>query len=159
MRQPTSAFVVLPGEGTTFPGPAGGPTTIKVRTEDTAGSFALVENVIAPKDGPPLHVHAREDEMWFVVEGHFRFKADDRILDAPTGAFVFVPRGVAHCLQNIGDAPSRIMVMFTPGGMERFFEQHAELLPGPVDPEAFHTLARNNWMDVVGPPLAVSDPL
>jgi mannose-6-phosphate isomerase-like protein (cupin superfamily) len=153
------AFVVLAGEGTTIAGPAGGPTTIKIRAEDTAGSFALVENVIAPMDGPPLHVHAREDEMWFVPEGHFRFRADDRILDAPAGSFVFVPRGVRHCLQNIGDSPSRVMVMFTPGGMERFFEQHAALLPGPVDPEAFRAIARDNGMDVVGPPLARSDPL
>ncbi|MGZ5213800.1 MAG: cupin domain-containing protein [Actinomycetota bacterium] len=158
MPKPSHAFVVLQGEGTTIPGPAGGPTTIKIRTEDTAGSFALVENVIAPMDGPPFHVHAREDEMWFVVEGHFRFRADDRILDAPTGSFVFVPRGVQHCFQNIGDVPSRIMVMFTPGGMERFFEQHAEL-PSPIDPQAYRAIARDNWMEVAGPPLAVSDPL
>lgn len=153
------AFVVLPGAGTEVRGPVGGPTTIKVTTEDTAGSFALIETVVAPMQGPPLHVHAREDEMWYVAEGHLRFKADDAILDAPTGSFIFVPRGVAHCFQNIGDATARVLVMFTPSGMERFFEQHADLPAGPVDPDVYAAIARNNWMTVAGPPLAESDPL
>ena len=43
-------------------------------------------------------------------------------------------------------------------GMERFFEQHAELPEGEVDPEAYRRVARENWMEVVGPPLSVSDP-
>lgn len=158
MSRAANAFVVLPGEGTTIRGPVGGPTTIKARTENTAGSFTLLEVMIPPGQGPPLHVHAREDEMWYVLEGHLRFKADDAMLDAPGGAFVFVPRGVHHCFQNIGDEPARILVMFTPGGMERFFEQHAELPAGPVDPAAYAAIARNNWMDVVGKPLAESDP-
>jgi hypothetical protein len=50
-------------------------------------------------------------------------------------------------------------VMFTPSGMEKFFEQLADLPPGPVDPETYRALARNCWMDVVGEPLAVSHPL
>jgi hypothetical protein len=49
--------------------------------------------------------------------------------------------------------------MFTPSGMARFFEQHSELPPAAVDPGTFEAIARNNWMSVVGPPLAESDPL
>ena len=47
---------------------------------------------------------------------------------------------------------------FTPAGMERFFEDHAELPPGPVDLDAYRAIARSNWMEVAGPPLAESDP-
>ena len=159
MPNRTTAFVVPPGGGTTVRGPVGGPTIIKARTENTAGTFTLLENIVAARQGPPLHVHAREDEMWFVLDGHFRFRADDEILDAPAGSFVFVPRGTRHCFQNVGDEPARIMVMFTPAGMERFFEQHARLPPGPVDPDSYAAIARDNWMEVVGPPLADSDPL
>ena len=43
--------------------------------------------------------------MWYVLEGHFRFRADEEILDAPADSFVFVPRGTAHCFQNIGGVP------------------------------------------------------
>jgi len=152
-------FVVPPGGGTTIRGPVGGPLTIKARAETTAGAVALIDNVVAPGQGPPLHVHAHEDEMWYVLEGHFRFRANTEMLDAPAGSFVFIPRGTHHCFQNIGDQPARILVMFTPAGMERFFERLAELPPGPVDPETYRALANACWMDVVGEPLAVSDPL
>ena len=107
---------------------------------------------------PPQHVHAREDEMWYILEGHFRFNADGELLDAAQGSFVFVPRGTAHCFQNTGDEAATILVMFTPAGMERFFQQHAHLPPGPVDPDRYREIADENWMDVVGPPLAQSHP-
>ncbi|HII39816.1 MAG TPA: cupin domain-containing protein [Thermoplasmata archaeon] len=152
-------FVVPPGQGTTVRGPVGGPLTIKARAETTGGRFTLFENLVAPKEGPPLHRHGREDEMWYILEGRFRFRADGEIFLAPAGSFVFIPRGTAHCLQNIGDRPSRILVMFTPAGMERFFERHAELPPGPVDPGAYRAIAHDSAMEVVGRPLAESDPL
>lgn len=159
MSATAKALVVLAEEGTTVRGPVGGPTTIKIRSEDTDGSFALLENLIAPGEGPPLHVHGAEDEMWYVLDGHFRFRVDERILDAPAGSFVFVPRGTAHCLQNTSDAPARLMVMFTPAGMERFFEEHATLPAGPIDPAVYREIARRSGMSVAGPPLAESDPL
>jgi quercetin dioxygenase-like cupin family protein len=152
------AFVVGPGEGRSLPGPVGGSALIKARTETTGGSFALIENEIPPGEGPPLHVHAAEDEMWLVLSGRLRFRADDQLLDAPEGSFVFMPRGTAHCFQNVGDTTAQIVVMFTPGGMERFFEQHAALAPGPSDPEAYRAIAEANGMTVAGPPLARSHP-
>jgi hypothetical protein len=64
---------------------------------------------------------------------------------------------VAHNFQNDGDAPARMLVTFTPSGMEGFFEQLAQL--GAVDPAAFRDAAGDYGMSVVGPPLAQSDPL
>lgn len=155
----TRAFVIPPGGGEAIRGPVGGAALIKAGTAATNGSLALVENVIPPLQGPPRHVHAREDEAWYVLEGDLRFRADDKLFSAPAGSFVFVPRGTEHCFQNIGDVPARVLVMFTPSGMERFFEQHAQLPAGPVDPVAYRAIAHANWMEVVGPPLAESDPL
>ena len=97
--------------------------------------------------------------MWYVLEGTFRFIADGEIFQAPSGSFVFVPRGTEHCFQNMGKEPARILVMFTPAGMERFFEQHAALPPGPVDPATYRAIAHNCGMEVAGPPLAESHPL
>ena len=96
--------------------------------------------------------------MWYIVDGHFRFLADGKLLDAPAGSFVFVPRGVAHCFQNTGAAEAKILVMFTPAGMERFFEQRSELRD-PVDPDIYQAIAHDNWMEILGPPLAETDPL
>jgi uncharacterized cupin superfamily protein len=96
--------------------------------------------------------------MWYILEGRFRFIADGKLFDASQGSFVFVPRGTAHCFQNTGSVPATILVMFTPSGMERFFEQHAHLPAGPVDPDRYREIASDNWMDVVGPPLAESHP-
>jgi quercetin dioxygenase-like cupin family protein len=142
---------VGPGEGETIHGPAGGPLTFKVRGAETNGALMALENVIAPGDGPPEHTHAAEDESWYVVAGELRFKLGDEIASAPAGSFVFVPRGVPHAFVNAGAEPARILVMFTPAGMERFFDRFAEL--EAFDPAAFARLGREVGMEVVGPPL------
>jgi quercetin dioxygenase-like cupin family protein len=152
------AVVVAPGDGTTIEGPVGGPLTFKVRGDQTADALTAFENVIPPGEGPPMHVHAREDEAWYALEGELRFSLGGELAPAAAGSFVFVPRGTPHCFQNVGAAPARILVLFTPSGMERFFERFAELPSGPFDPEAFRTAGAEAGMDVVGPPLAVSHP-
>jgi quercetin dioxygenase-like cupin family protein len=158
MPDAMDAVTVGPGEGPTVQGPAGGPLTFKVRGEQTGGVLTAFENVVAPGDGPPLHTHANEDESWYVLEGRLRFRLGDERSDAPRGSFVFVPRGLPHCFQNVGDTPARILVAFTPSGMEAFFDRFAELPDGPVDPGVFARLGGEVGMTVVGPPLAVSDP-
>lgn len=80
-----------------------------------------------------------------------------RTIEGPAGSFVFVPRGTQHCFQNTGDAPARILVLFTPSGMERFFEAFAEL--PEFDPAAFATIGSQVGMTVTGPPLAQSHPI
>ncbi len=152
-------YVVNAGEGRVIQGPAGGPATVKARTETTNGSFTMVEITIGPKEGPPLHSHRREDEMWYILDGDFRFIANEEIFPAHTGSFAFVPRRTAHCFQNVGDQPGKLLVMFAPSGMERFFEEHAEMPPGPVDPDRYREIANNSWMDVLGPPLGQLHPL
>ncbi|MGZ8632857.1 MAG: cupin domain-containing protein [Solirubrobacteraceae bacterium] len=151
-------YAVAPGEGATIQGPAGGPLTFKARGEQTNGALTLLENVIAPGDGPPLHTHADEDESWYVLQGALRFRLGDELAQAPAGSFVFVPRGTPHCFQNAGEEPARIIVMFTPSGMERFFDRFATLPAGPVDPDAFRSIGAEVGMDVVGPPMAATHP-
>lgn len=158
MTEEPVPVIVEPGEGTTIEGPAGGPLTFKVRSEQTNGALTAFENVIAPGDGPPFHVHAHEDEAWYVVDGVLRFRLADDIRLAQRGSFVFVPRGVAHCFQNAGEAPARVLVLFTPSGMERFFDRFAALPAGAVGSDAFRSIGAETGMDVLGPPLAVSHP-
>jgi quercetin dioxygenase-like cupin family protein len=150
--------IVPPGQGASIEGPVGGPLTFKVRGGETGGALTALENVIPPGEGPPMHVHAGEDEAWYVLEGELRFSLDGELHTASAGSFVFVPRGAPHCFQNVGRTPARLLVLFTPSGMERFFERFAALPAGRFDPESFRTTGAEAGMDVVGPPLAVSHP-
>jgi quercetin dioxygenase-like cupin family protein len=147
------AFALSPGEGTTIEGPAGGPLTFKARGEQTAGALTAFENVIAPGDGPPLHRHANEDEAWYILEGQLRFRLDEKLESAPAGSFVYVPRGTPHCFQNDGASTARMLVLFTPAGMERFFDEFASLPASAVGPDAFRSIGAEVGMDILGPPL------
>lgn len=146
-------FVVTPGAGETIAGPVGGPLTFKLRGGQSGGSLIVFENVIPPREGPPLHAHANEDEAFYVLEGDFRYRLGDGIHHAPAGSFVFVPRSVPHCFQNVGDQPARLLVIFTPTGMERFFDQFAGLPAGADTQEAMVSIGREVDMEVLGPPL------
>jgi mannose-6-phosphate isomerase-like protein (cupin superfamily) len=152
-------FAVQSGEGTALTTPTGDSVIVKADTGNTNGSLTVLEFVIGPSQGPALHTHLREDELWYVIEGDFRFKAGNTMLRASTGGMAFGPRGAPHCFQNIGDSPGRLLVITTPSGLERFFEQFASLLPGPLDPEKLAAVGHANWVEFVGPPVAVSDPL
>lgn len=154
-----SPIVVGPGEGHSIQGPVGGLLTFKARSEQSGGTLTAFENTIAPGEGPPLHTHDVENESWYVLEGRLRFKLGEDLRDAPAGSFVFVPHGVPHCFQNVGDTPAKILVLFTPGGMEAFFDRFATLTKDEINPEAFAEIGSSVGMTVCGPPLAVSDPL
>jgi quercetin dioxygenase-like cupin family protein len=157
MADGTRAVVVGPNEGATLEGPVGGPLTFKVRGEQTSGALTALENVIPPGQGPPLHAHANEDESWYVIEGELRFKLAGEVHQALAGSFVFVPRGTPHSFQNACDTAARILVMFTPAGMEQFFDRFAAL-PEP-NPDAFGSIGEPLGMEILGPPLALSDPV
>jgi quercetin dioxygenase-like cupin family protein len=146
-----------PGEGETLDSPIGADVVFKARGEETDGTLTAFENLVAPGDGPPMHTHANEGESAYVLEGEVRFKLGDEIQAAPAGSFVFIPRGTPHAWQNVGDGPARMLIHFTSSGMERFFERFAAL--ETPDPAAFETLGAEVGMEVVGPPLAQSDPV
>lgn len=148
-------IILRPGEGATIEGPVGGPLTFKVRGEQSNGKLAVLENALPPGEGPPVHTHANEDESWYVLEGELRFIVDAKESELPAGSFVFVPSGTTYSFQNVGAEPARILVIFTPAGLETFFERVAEI-PGGTDVlEAYKTVGREFGVDVVGPPLAV----
>jgi quercetin dioxygenase-like cupin family protein len=155
----TRAIHCAPGEGVTVKNPLGGPLTFKVRAEQTGGALTAFESSPAAGEGPPLHLHTNADEVLYPLEGTFRFKLDGELHDAPPGSFVFIPRGVPHTWQNVGNSDARLLVIFTPAAMETFFERFGELPDDASVPEAFRTLGGESGMDVVGPPLAESDPL
>jgi quercetin dioxygenase-like cupin family protein len=150
-------LVVGPGGGDRKRNPLGGDITFIVRGEQSHGALAALEAVNAPGEGPPLHFHTREDETVYVLEGEFRWKLGDELSVTGPGAFVFIPRGLPHTFQVIGEQPGRLLITFAPAGMEGFFDRLSTLTE--FDLEAFRNAAAEHAMDVVGPPLAESDPL
>lgn len=151
-------YVLAAGAGERIVGPVGGPVVFKARTADTAGMLMAMENEVHAGEGPPLHLHPDEDEYFWVLEGSFRFRTHDDVRAASTGSFVFVPRGTPHCFQNVGAGVGRLLVLFTPSGMETFYENLAKL-GSDRSPEAFARAGAQARMTVLGPTLAVSHPL
>jgi len=146
-----------PGAGVTVENPLGGPLTFKACGDETGGRMLAFESTAAPGEGPPLHVHANEDEVVYALEGAFRFQLDGEVMDAPMGSFMFIPRGVAHTWQNVGDEPARLLVVFAPAGMEAFFVRFSEHVGEGEPAEAFRRFGGEAGMGVVGPPLAQAD--
>ena len=145
-----------PGDVAPIRNPVGGEIVFAVRGDETNGSVTALETIAAPGEGPPFHTHAHEDECLVVLEGTVRFRLREDLQDAPAGSFVYVPRGVPHTWENAGPTPARMLVLFTPSGMERFFDRFSAL--GGAGPEAFAEATDGTGMEVVGPPLAQSHP-
>ena len=111
-------------------------------SEETGGGFSLVEHPIPPKTlVAPLHLHEREDEYSFVLEGRMGATLGDDVVYAETGDFAFKPRNQWHTFWNPDDTPCRILEIISPGGFEHFFEEFAALMAGKFDPEELTQLA------------------
>jgi len=139
---------VPPGAGQTV-WMGGGSDLIAVRAtgEDTNGAFALCDSLVPPGAGaPPPHIHQREDEAWYVLEGEFTFLAGERWIEAGAGSFIYAPRGILHTFKNVGESVGRLLTLFTPAGAEQFFTEVGEpgtdvsTSPAPLGPEAIGRL-------------------
>jgi quercetin dioxygenase-like cupin family protein len=114
--------------------------TILASGEDTGGAFALIRAEVPPGGGPPPHVHRREDEAFYVLDGSLTFQADGRDLPASSGAWVTLPKGSLHTFKNTGTAAARMLILVSPSGLEKFFaevgQEAAErtAVPPPVTP-------------------------
>ena len=119
--------------------------TILAAGEDTGGAYALIHALVPPGGGPPLHVHRREDEAFYVLEGELAFQADGRNFTAAAGSWVTLARGSLHAFRNTGTAPARALIVVTPAGLERYFaevgrEATEGSSPPPVTPAEIERL-------------------
>jgi mannose-6-phosphate isomerase-like protein (cupin superfamily) len=142
----SEGLFVGPDEGKAIPNPVGGRMVVKVRDGDTGGSFSVHDNVIpAGSPGPLPHLHRDHEETFYVLEGELTVRVGERRITAPVGSFVVIPRGVVHQPSNPGTEPTRVLLFFSPAGMEHFFEEAAEgripLQAVPTDP---HVLERRD---------------
>lgn len=107
---------------------------VEVDSDDTNGSVAVMRIFVPPGEGARPHMHSREDEVFTVVRGHYRFRHGDMEVDAPPGTVVFLPRGEPHTFMNVSDEPGEHTTTAVPGGLEKFFrEVSASQLEMPRD--------------------------
>jgi quercetin dioxygenase-like cupin family protein len=118
--------------------------TFKATGEHTGGNLLLLENLTAPGGGPPPHVHTREDEFFYVLDGSFEVRIGEELHSLGPGGFAYVRRGTVHNFRNTADVPSRILIGFTPAGMEGFFREAGRpaLDDGPAPPVDEDEIAR-----------------
>src|SRR5688572_31421453 len=97
--------------------------------DDTNGKYALWEAHVPPGGGPPPHVHSREEEGFYIIEGEMTFYIGDRRVVATTGMFANMPIGVPHRFKNESDRPARMIITVAPAGLEEMFFQVGVAVP------------------------------
>jgi quercetin dioxygenase-like cupin family protein len=147
----TQPVVVAPGAGKSV-SVIGNAITIKVHGRDTGGALCVVESVDAPGDGPPPHIHQREDETFHVLEGEYEFTCDGKRLLAKKGTTIFTPRALAHSYKNIGSTPGRLLLAITPAGFEGFFEEVGAMSPEQQEIPKVIAIGRKYGLEFLPPP-------
>jgi mannose-6-phosphate isomerase-like protein (cupin superfamily) len=106
--------------------------TFKAVGAETNGAFALEELTAHMEFAPPPHIHRREDETYYILEGEFEFMEDDgSTFTAGPGSFVYLPKGRLHMHRNAGDTPARALVLVVPAGVDEFIEEAGEPATDP----------------------------
>jgi len=135
-----------------------GPVTVTYVHEGPAGGYALLEWLAPPgAASPPLHVHHRTDEGFYVLSGEYRFLVDGETIDGSAGAHVLVRSGSAHTFWNAGDVPARCLIILTPPDFAPYFRELSIALTDAKSDEdsieARRRLSVRFDIEVVGPPV------
>jgi quercetin dioxygenase-like cupin family protein len=152
----SSQYKVLgPKEGLKLQSGPGRELIFKVTGEDTGGAFDYFIVEIAPKGGPPLHVHHKQEETIHILKGRYKVRIGDEIFYCKEGDFAYLPSKVPHAFLNLTDEQGEIIVVYTPGGGHKFYEEFGPLMRnGPPDRQAISQLFEKYEMTLLGPPLS-----
>jgi quercetin dioxygenase-like cupin family protein len=103
--------------------------------EETRGKFALIEAVSRKGNDPPPHIHRREDEIFYVLEGEVVVSVGDRTIKGTSGSMIFLPRDVRHSF-TIESEHARMLILVTPAGLEGWFKEFGVPAPAMTLPPA-----------------------
>jgi quercetin dioxygenase-like cupin family protein len=146
--------VLAPGEGLRLQSGPGRDLIFKVTGEDTGGALDYFVVEVAPKGGPPLHVHHKQEETIHVLKGRFKVRIGNELFQLDEGGFAYLPSQIPHAFLNLTDQPAEIIVVYTPGGCHKFYE---ELGPatrnGSPDRALVAAIFEKHEMTLLGPPL------
>ena len=103
--------------------------------DDTDGHYAMWEAIVPPGGGPPPHIHSREEESFYVLEGEITFQIGEERLVARTGTFANMPVGSLHSFKNETGKPAKMLISVAPAGLEEmFFEVGQPVQAGETPP-------------------------
>jgi quercetin dioxygenase-like cupin family protein len=91
--------------------------------EETGGKYALWEAIVPPGGGPPPHVHSREEEGFYILEGEITFQIGAERIVARPGMFANMPVGTAHSFKNESARQAKMLIAVAPAGLEQLFLQ------------------------------------
>jgi quercetin dioxygenase-like cupin family protein len=149
---PPDIVVIPPHEGRTVAA-FGSTAVFKLEGRDTGGALCLGVAQTAPGDGPPPHVHRRDDEIFVVLEGELSFQTATGWVAAPEGTVVYAPRGAPHTFRNVGSSPSRHLLLTLPSGFDEFYLRCGELFAagGPPDVGRLRAVADEYGYEFLAP--------
>ncbi len=119
----TKGTFLKPGEGEKF-WIVGDHLTFKAGPEQTGGKYTAAINWVGPGGGPPPHMHQREDELFYVLEGTLLFMKDRQTMVAGPGTCVYLKKGIPHAFKNVGEGPARFVLVAAPSGFEKFVAEY-----------------------------------
>jgi quercetin dioxygenase-like cupin family protein len=157
-RPPNKGFKIAHGEGRIHGhietrGRLPGVVDLKVSGSDNDGQFAVFEQTVLAKGaGVPLHFHPEQDEMFYILEGSYRFKVGDEMFDLEKGDSIFLPRKVPHSWILLSEKGITHALVQPAGGLESFFVKLKAIDHVPT-PEEVAKISAESGMIVVGPPL------
>lgn len=108
-------YVLAAGQGV-----HGGDSSLKAGSASTGGAFTLIES--RTDGGAPLHVHTREDEYFYVLDGVISVQIGEKTFEAGARSFVFLPRNIPHAWDVVGDEAT-LLLMTIPAGLETFLDE------------------------------------
>lgn len=128
---------------------------VKISGSDTDGDLLIFEQTsLSQGKGTPLHVHTSQDEIFYIIEGVYKFQVGDDKYDLKTGDSIFLPRQVPHAWTQVSEKGKMTVIMQPAGKLENFFVTMACLDHEPSK-EEISTIFADNDMQVVGPPLKI----
>jgi quercetin 2,3-dioxygenase len=130
------------------------PNDIKISAEDSNDQVAMFEYIGLEKTGPSLHVHFHQDEVFYVIEGSYRFVVGDENMMMGPGDTVFLPRNIPHTWIQLTNTGKMVYFVHPAGKAEAFFRTMNNLKHVPTRDE-IDEIHQACGMKVVGPPLAI----
>lgn len=115
--------------------------TVLLDGTQTGGQFTAFLEVTPPGGGPPPHLHEREHEWFYILEGNVSFFTEGRWTEAKPGDVVFAPRHGVHTFKNNTTRPTRMLIHTMPSGFETFFAEAAEEFARPGGPDMARAIA------------------
>ena len=131
----------------------------KASGRDTEGRFDFFVLDVEFRTGPPLHVHAVQEDTFYVLEGVLTVQIGDKVIELAPGDFASAPPGVPHTFENADaeQGPVRVVNVMTPGiGFDRFIEQFVALQKRGAEAAEMERLSQECGVQIVGPPLSVT---